>query len=111
MVLDVLWGDESWMTPGEIHESIGRRRSLAYTTVMTTLSRLWEKGRLDRRPRGRAFEYHPFSSRSEYAAERMCALLSEAGDSRPVIAHFVSQIDKGARSELVRALNAKKRGR
>ncbi len=98
------------MTPGEMHDAIGRRRGLAYTTVMTAMSRLWEKGRLDRRRRGRAFEYHPFTSRSEYAAERMSALLAEAGDSRSAIAHFVSQIDSDSRSEFLRALRSK-RGR
>lgn len=109
MVLDVLWDRDAWMTPGEMHEEIGRRRGLAYTTVMTAMSRLWDKGRLDRRPRGRAFEYHPCSSRSEYAADQMSALLAGAGDSRSAIAHFVGQIDNDARTELLRALRSRSR--
>lgn len=109
MVLDVLWDRGAWMTPGEMHEVIGRRRGLAYTTVMTAMSRLWDKGRLDRRPRGRAFEYHPCTSREEYAADQMSALLAAAGDSRSAIAHFVGQIDSESRTEFLRAL--RKRGR
>ena len=51
MVLDVLWDDDGWMVPGEVHAVIGRHRRLAYTTIMTTMVRLWEKDRLDRRRR------------------------------------------------------------
>ncbi len=109
MVLDVLWDQDGWLTPGEVHEAVGRRRTLAYTTVMTTMSRLWEKGRLDRRRRGRAFEYHPFATRSEYAAERMSALLAAAGDSRSALVHFVESIDPETRAELRRALTRRPR--
>lgn len=107
-VLDVLWSRDAWMTPGEMHETIGQPRGLAYTTVMTAMSRLWDKGRLDRRRRGRAFEYHPFISRSEYAADQMSVLLAQAGDSRSAIAHFVSQIDTESRTEFLRALRGKR---
>jgi predicted transcriptional regulator len=46
-------------------------RSLAYTTVMTTLDRLYKKGLLDRRMPDRAFLYSPRLSRQEW--ERQCA--------------------------------------
>jgi len=46
-------------------------RSLAYTTVMTTLDRLYKKGLLDRRMPDRAFLYSPRLSRREW--ERQCA--------------------------------------
>lgn len=38
---------------------------LAYTTVMTTLDRLYKKGLLDRTAEGRAFRYEPRQSREE----------------------------------------------
>ena len=41
-------------------------RSLAYTTVMTTLDRLYKKGFLDRRMPDRAFVYSPRFSREEW---------------------------------------------
>ena len=40
-------------------------RPLAYTTVMTTLDRLYKKGLLERRKEERAFLYLPRFSRSE----------------------------------------------
>src|SRR5687768_7266638 len=53
MVMDVLWDRGGWLTPGETHEIISARRTLAYTTVMTILVRLWQKGRLERQRDGR----------------------------------------------------------
>ena len=46
-------------------------RPLAYTTVMTTLDRLYKKGLLDRRKQDRAFLYTPLYSRREW--EQKCA--------------------------------------
>ncbi|MFZ0286200.1 MAG: BlaI/MecI/CopY family transcriptional regulator, partial [Terriglobales bacterium] len=38
---------------------------LAYTTVMTTLDRLYKKQLLDRAAEGRAFRYHPRHTQDE----------------------------------------------
>lgn len=45
-------------------------RALAYTTVMTTLDRLYKKGFLDRRMPDRAFVYSPKFSREEWERQR-----------------------------------------
>jgi predicted transcriptional regulator len=45
-------------------------RPLAYTTVMTTLDRLYKKGLLDRRKSERAFLYSAKLSRDEFARAR-----------------------------------------
>ena len=108
-MLDVLWDDEGWMIPGEVHAVVGRRRRLAYTTIMTTMTRLWEKGRLDRRRRGRAFEYRPSLDRTEYAATRMNEFLTAAGDPRSALTHFVSAMDETEVAELRRALRKQRR--
>lgn len=108
MVLTTLWDDGGWLTPGEVHDAVGAPRGLAYTTVMTTMSRLWEKGRVDRRHRGRAYEYRPFLDRSEYAAERMGESLANAGDSRSALAHFVEGMSTSQRAELRRVLRLRK---
>jgi len=62
-VMEILW------TRGEsnVHDVIERLgRPLAYTTVMTTLDRLYKKGLLDRRKSERAFAYSPSLSRQEW---------------------------------------------
>lgn len=61
-VLEHVW------TLGEatVHDVLGRiERPLAYTTIMTTLDRLYRKGLLVRLKRGKAFVYAPACSKQE----------------------------------------------
>jgi len=50
--------------------------TLAYTTVMTTLDRLFKKGLLDRRKSGRAFLYAPRLSSGEWERKRAETLVA-----------------------------------
>ncbi len=43
----------------EVAEQLSSRRPLAYTTVMTVLTRLWQKGYLLRERDGKAYVYSP----------------------------------------------------
>ena len=66
-VMEILWDR------GEcnVHDVVPRlNRPLAYTTVMTTLDRLYKKGLLDRRKPDRAFLYAPRLTRSEWDRKR-----------------------------------------
>lgn len=51
-------------------------RPLAYTTVMTTLDRLFKKGLLARRKEERAFVYSPKYSRGEWDEKRTGELIT-----------------------------------
>jgi predicted transcriptional regulator len=70
------------LTPGEVLAETDS--NLAYTTVMTTLSRLHENGILDRQPAGRAYAYSlardPAAPQSVAVAQRMRKLLEAAND-------------------------------
>lgn len=66
-VMEILWlhGD------GNVHDVTQHlHRPLAYTTVMTTLDRLYKKGLLERRKAERAFVYRPRFSRAEWEQKR-----------------------------------------
>jgi|tagenome__1003787_1003787.scaffolds.fasta_scaffold18187620_1 predicted transcriptional regulator len=82
------------LTPAQVLASLGD--NLAYTTVMTTLSRLHEKGALLREPAGRAYAYSltadPEGVRSIALAQRMRRLLETGGDRAGVLAHFVADL-------------------
>jgi predicted transcriptional regulator len=65
-MLDGLWAKGS-ATVRELVE--GGCQDLAYTTVMTTLDRLFKKGLLTRLEEGRAFRYAPRFSREEMHLE------------------------------------------
>jgi predicted transcriptional regulator len=66
-LMEILWdGGE-----GSVRDVVPRlSRPLAYTTVMTTLDRLFKKGLLDRRKSDRAFLYSPSFSRQEWERRR-----------------------------------------
>lgn len=108
MVMDVLWDKRGWLTPGEVHEILAARRSMAYTTVMTILVRLWQKGRLERQRDGRAFAYRARQSREEHAAARMQELLTTVADRPTALAHFVDALPLADRDQLRRVLKGGK---
>ncbi len=67
IVVEALWtlGDAS------VHDVLRKlERPLAYTTVMTTLDRLFKKGILNRRKSDRAFRYTPKFTRVEWERKR-----------------------------------------
>ena len=108
-VMEVLWAGNVWMIPGEVHRRLETDRPLAYTTVMTILVRLWEKGRLERRRDGQAYAYHPTSSRTEWAASRMEEVLAAVGDRTGALSHFLDNLGEEDRTELRRMLAKKKK--
>lgn len=108
-VLDVLWEHGEPMTPGEVHRELSRWRKLAYTTVMTILVRLWQKGVVDREPAGRAYAYEPVETREERAASRMSELLEASGDSALALAHFVEAMSAAEKAQLRRLLRTRSR--
>ncbi|WP_029138436.1 BlaI/MecI/CopY family transcriptional regulator [Nakamurella lactea] len=71
--------------------------SPAYTTVMTTLSRLAAKGALTQIREGRAFRYAlaapPEDVDDAVTARRMRRLLSDGSDRAGVLARFVAELD------------------
>lgn len=104
LVLDVVWAAERPVTPRDVHGALSTKRNLAYTTVMTILVRLCEKGVLEREPVGRAFGYSPRISRAERAATRMGDALTTAGDPALALTHFVKALPPDQLDELRSAL-------
>lgn len=104
-VMDVLWGADGPLTPGEVRE--GLVGELAYTTVMTVLNRLFDKGRVVREQRGRAFAYSAAVSESELAAAQMNAVLSATGDRVGALGGFVGELSRRDRDALRRLLEGR----
>jgi predicted transcriptional regulator len=82
------------LTVGAVLEQLDT--GLAYTTVLTTLSRLHEKGILTREPAGRAYAYRlagePGTLDSFVTAQRMRRLLDSGPDRAGVLARFVADL-------------------
>ena len=72
---------------------------VAYTTLMTTLDRLFRKGALTRHKSGRAFYYSPRSSQeglvSELASHAFATLLpGDQASARPILSMFVDTVSR-----------------
>jgi predicted transcriptional regulator len=100
-VLAVLHSAGSPLSPGEVRLRLGT--DLAYTTVVTILSRLHDKGVLDRHKAGRAFRYAPVADEPGLAARRMSQVLDAEPDREAVLTRFVSGLS-GQDEELLRRM-------
>jgi predicted transcriptional regulator len=89
-ILAALWAAGTPLTAGQVQQELGA--GLAYTTVMTALSRLHDKGAVSRERAGRAYAYTPVLDVAGMAAVRMRALLEAGEDREAVLAQFVGAL-------------------
>jgi predicted transcriptional regulator len=89
-VLRQLWDSREPATPGQVHEALGA--DIAYTTVMTVLTRLWQKGLVDRERQGRAYAYRALVTEADLTAGRMRDALDRAQDREAVLSRFVDTL-------------------
>ena len=88
-VMAYLWAVEEAAAP-EVHQAVAP--DLAYTTVTTVLSRLWDKGRVERARRGRSYVYSPVRSEAEHRADTMTTTLGASADRAAVLSNFVDAL-------------------
>ncbi|RKE62385.1 putative transcriptional regulator [Dietzia kunjamensis] len=94
-VLELLWdecaGDGDDLSVREVSDRLADRRPLAYTTVMTVLAHLYDKGAVTREKVGRGYRYRPARSREDFGADALGELLRSSGDAEKLLLHFVSR--------------------
>lgn len=78
------------MTPRQVLERLDA--SLAYTTVMTTLARLHDKGAATRESTGRTFSY-ALADGSTVQARAMRRTLDAAPNREQVLARFLDELE------------------
>jgi predicted transcriptional regulator len=99
----VLWEQpERFLTVRQVNQRLNG--DLAYTTVLTLLSRLHAKGHLERQRQGRAWTYRPVLTCGEHAARAMTAALHESDDHADALLHFVEQLTPAEQQALRRRL-------
>ena len=113
-VMSIAWreGDIS------VREACNRLRvNVAYTTVMTTMDRLFKKGLLTRRKVGRAFVYRAAATRKELEGAVASALVQsllhrDDNEPLPVLSSLVDAVsdrDRALLDELERLIHEKRR--
>jgi predicted transcriptional regulator len=78
------------LTPGEVRDALGRE--LAYTTVMTALVRLCDKGALSRERARRGYAYRMVADSATLTARQMRRLLDRDADRPAALARFVEEL-------------------
>jgi len=102
-VLGVLWAaDSQTLSPAEVNERLPT--DLAYTTIMTVLTRLWKKGLAERVEAGRGYAYRATYSESELTSQRIRDMLDQANDRASALAGFVDSLDTSDIQHLRRLL-------
>ncbi|WEO93885.1 BlaI/MecI/CopY family transcriptional regulator [Streptomyces sp. FXJ1.172] len=89
-VLAALWAADEPLAARQVRERLPG--DLAYTTVLTILTRLHEKGMLVRHREGRGYAYEPARDEASHTAQRMHSLLVGGADREAVLASFVSEL-------------------
>ena len=96
--LEALWKVQRESSVRDLRELFP---GVAYTTLMTTLDRLYKKGVLSRRKAGRAFLYSPLSSREDLeqrlASSALDTILGSFGTRngiRPLLSTFVEAVSR-----------------
>jgi predicted transcriptional regulator len=111
-IMECVW-DLGSASVKDIHRCLLERREIAYTTVMTVMSRLAAKGYLVSKPRGRAYVYEPAAGREAFCAgvvqDFMAGMLADA--DRLVLANFVDSVaaDDTQRLDLLAQIIEEKR--
>ncbi len=106
-VMEFMWRAEE-ATVQQVAGAINRRRPIAYTTVMTVMGHLVDKGLLSRTMEGKRYRYVVARSRDEFLREtsrtRIRTLLNDFGDL--AIAQFLGELDNvdAGRLEELRSL-------
>ncbi len=112
-VMDIVWS-RGESNVREVAEKLDR--PLAYTTVMTTLDRLYKKGLLERRKSERAFLYAPRLSRADWERERAGEMMAgflagPAASGQLLISCFLDKVgrDTALLDELERKIKIKRK--
>ncbi|MFI2641293.1 BlaI/MecI/CopY family transcriptional regulator [Streptomyces sp. NPDC018610] len=95
-----VWKWNRPVTVREVLEDLQRERSIAYTTVMTVLDNLHQKGWVRREAEGRAYRYEAVSTRAAYAAALMNDAWSQSDNAAAALVAFFGMMSDEQRRAL-----------
>ncbi|MGW5612806.1 BlaI/MecI/CopY family transcriptional regulator [Streptomyces sp. NPDC003877] len=95
-----VWKWNRPVTVREVLEDLQKERSIAYTTVMTVLDNLHQKGWVRREAEGRAYRYEAVSTRAAYAAALMNDAWSQSDNPAAALVAFFGMMSEEQRQSL-----------
>lgn len=95
-VMEIIWQSKGPISVRTVTQSLQKKRQIAYTTVMTIMGRLVEKGLLKRKESGKAYIYQPTYSREKFltrvSRQIIKNFIASFGDG--AVAHFAEEVNK-----------------
>jgi len=104
-VMDLLWDADEPQSVRDLVDRFEGGAPKAYTTILTVVTHLHEKGWVQREKRSRAYIYSPSRSRDEATSLAMRELLDNSNDSVSALLHFAQNVSDDEYEALRRALD------
>jgi BlaI family penicillinase repressor len=104
-IMKVVW-DRGAVRVGEVCEVISQKKQTAYTTVLTLMGILEEKGALTHVRAGRAYVYEPLLSREKATRNQVCDVINRFFEGKPEkLLENVVELDLAPRDQLESVLS------
>lgn len=95
-IMEIVWQAKNPISVRDVTENLQHKRQIAYTTVMTIMGRLVEKGLLKRSISGKAYIYRQAYSKDKFltriSRQIIKTFISSFGEV--AVAHFAQEIEK-----------------
>ncbi len=100
-IMDVVWSKRLFaFSVSDVLVVLEKQRDIAYTTVMTTMSRLHDKGLLTRKRDGKRYLYSPKLTREQFLESTARTVLDGAIGSHQAIAMLAEKVSEASADEL-----------
>lgn len=111
-VMEIVWQAERPISVSDVVRVLNKKRNSAYTTIMTIMGRLVDKGVLTRKLDGKNYLYQPKVSRETFVAKSVHNIFTSAISTlgQEAVTYFVKEIQKvnpKKREELLKLLDEK----
>ncbi len=93
-IMKVVW-DRKSATVRDVYETLNSRRKIAYTTVMTMMRILEQKGHLKKSDRERAYVYRPAKPKRQVIRAMVSDFVNRVfnGSAEPLLVHLAEEGD------------------
>jgi predicted transcriptional regulator len=100
-IMDVVWSKRlTAFAVSDVLSVMERSREIAYTTVMTTVARLYDKGLLTRERDGRRYLYSPKLTREQFLESTAREVLDGVVGGHQAMAMLAEKVSEASAGEL-----------
>jgi BlaI family transcriptional regulator, penicillinase repressor len=111
-LMKIVWRHDEPVTVRDVYEELRARRAVAYTTVMTSMKTLEQKGHLKASQQDRAYLYRPARPKQQVIREMVREFVNRVfnGSGRPLVLHLLEgdQISESELREITQMMGKKR---